>query len=95
MSFHQILLTQKYHCNQNAVIGSQLHCPYMKNVRILSVLCQRNDNAGIIDRASMYKDTAELMLKLSAAYCDCFGRIFFRSFALPHAYGLERHIELP
>ena len=41
ISDHQILLTQKYHCSQTAVLGPQLQCPYIENVSILSVLTLR------------------------------------------------------
>ena len=43
MSLHQIVLTQGYHCSRDAVIGLQLHCPYIKNVLTTSVLTKTID----------------------------------------------------
>ena len=37
----QIVLTQRCSCSQNAVINSQLPCPYIRLLLILSVLVQR------------------------------------------------------
>ena len=47
MSLHQIVLTQKDHCSQNAVLGSQLPCPYSKSVLISSVLTTRDEEGTI------------------------------------------------
>ena len=46
MSQHCIGLTQRYHCSQNAVIGSQSPCPYVENALVLdglvnSIYCHR------------------------------------------------------
>ena len=37
-----IVLTQKYHCSQNAVLGSQLHCPYVEDGLMSSLLILRD-----------------------------------------------------
>ena len=42
VSFYQIVLTQGYHCSQNAVIGFHLNCPYIKIVLTTSVLTKEN-----------------------------------------------------
>ena len=34
MSLCQIVLAQKHHCSQNAVLASQLHCPENDNIVI-------------------------------------------------------------
>ena len=46
MSLHPVVCTQKCHCSQNALLGSQLHCPYIENVLISSVLTSRDDCIG-------------------------------------------------
>ena len=35
------IVTQGYHSSQNAVIAFQLHCPYIENVLISTVLTRR------------------------------------------------------
>ena len=42
LSLHQTIPTQKYHCSQDAALGSQLHCPYSENGLTLSFLIFRN-----------------------------------------------------
>ena len=39
VTLHQIVLTQKYHCSQNAVLGSQLYCAYIRNVLVVRDDC--------------------------------------------------------
>ena len=41
--YQQFDLTLRYHCSQNAVVGSQLPCPYIKNLLTSSVFSKRND----------------------------------------------------
>ena len=38
MPSHQVVLTQRSHCSQDAVLGSALYCPYMKNVLKSNIL---------------------------------------------------------
>ena len=62
MSLHQIVFTQKDHCSQNAVLGSQFHCPYIKNVLIASVLISRGycTASGIVGcMHDMHPDTSD------------------------------------
>ena len=40
MSLCQIVLNWRFHCSQDAVIGSQLPCPPTKNVLLVAVLVQ-------------------------------------------------------
>ena len=42
MSLQGIVLAQRDHCSQNAVIGSQSHCPYIKNVLALDILTKKS-----------------------------------------------------
>ena len=41
MSLHWNVLPPKYQCSQTAVLDSQLHCPYIKDVLISSVFIKR------------------------------------------------------
>ena len=38
MSLHPTVTTWKYHCSQSAVLGSQMHCPCIQSVLVLSIL---------------------------------------------------------
>ena len=37
LSLHQMILTQRHHCSQNAAVGSQLPCSYIHIVNVLKV----------------------------------------------------------
>ena len=41
LSLHGVVLTQRDHCSQNAVNGSQLHCPYIHSLLTSRVSLQR------------------------------------------------------
>ena len=70
LSLHKIVVTQGYHFSQNAVIGFQLLCPYIKNVLTMNVFTKKTYCIMLrilLCKGSMYAGVLQLLL-----YASCF-----------------------
>ena len=67
MSLHQIVLIQRCHCSQSAVLGSPLHGPYIENVLITSVLILRD---YLITTVTSVPNLAVGHCTSHTSYCD-------------------------